>query len=263
MEVGALRIVSLLENTAARADVLAEHGLSLYIEACGKRILFDMGQSDLFARNAEVLGVDLSGVDVAILSHGHYDHGGGLVSFLELNKRAPVYLSEHAFGDYYNGTEKYIGLDKRLQGNPRLHPVADTLEIAKGLTLFSCNACPRPHGTDSGGLTKRVGDAFFADDFLHEQYLLVEQGNKRVLISGCSHKGILNIAEWFAPDVLIGGFHFSKMPLDGALSKKAQLLAAKPTQYFTCHCTGVPQFEFMRQFMPHLAYLACGEEIGI
>lgn len=71
-----MTITSLLENTAARAGIAAEHGLSLYIETATRRILFDMGQADLFARNAETLGIDLSRVDLAILSHGHYDHGG-------------------------------------------------------------------------------------------------------------------------------------------------------------------------------------------
>ena len=256
-----MRILSLLENTVGHPAVGAEHGLSLYIEAAGHKILFDMGQSALFAENAAALGVDLSAVELAVLSHGHYDHGGGLARFLALNDRAPVYVTAHAFGDYYNGVEKYIGLDKRLQGHARLCTVTDTCEIAAGLTLFTCNARTRPHGTHSGGLTKRVDGVFSEDDFLHEQYLLIEEAGRRVLISGCSHKGLLNIMEWFAPDVLIGGFHFSKMPLDETLSARAAALAAYNTRYYTCHCTGVEQFEWMRQQMPQLHYLACGEEI--
>ena len=101
-----MTITSLLENTAARAGIAAEHGLSLYIETATRRILFDMGQTDLFARNAEALGIDLSRVDLAILSHGHYDHGGGLAAFLEINQTAPVYLTEAAFLPHYNGTQK-------------------------------------------------------------------------------------------------------------------------------------------------------------
>ncbi|MBR5633360.1 MAG: MBL fold metallo-hydrolase, partial [Clostridia bacterium] len=80
-----MKIVCLAENTTSRDDVGAEHGLSLYVEAAGKKILFDMGQTDLFMKNAEKLGVDLSKVDVAVLSHGHYDHGGGLSAFLKVN----------------------------------------------------------------------------------------------------------------------------------------------------------------------------------
>ena len=88
-----MKITSLVENTTADPRLGKEHGLSLYIEAAGKTLLFDMGQSGLFAQNARTLGLDLAKVDLAVLSHGHYDHGGGLTHFLELNKTAPV-LSE-------------------------------------------------------------------------------------------------------------------------------------------------------------------------
>ena len=78
-----------MENTTTREDLACEHGLSLYIEANGKRILFDTGASAAFADNAEKLGIDLNQVDLCILSHGHYDHGGGIKRFLEVNDHAP------------------------------------------------------------------------------------------------------------------------------------------------------------------------------
>lgn len=258
-----MRITSLSENTAQRADVQTEHGLSLYIEAGSHRILFDMGQSELFLQNADTLDIDLSRVDVAVLSHGHYDHGGGLAAFLKINAHAPVFLHRNAFLPYYNGTEKYIGLDPALSAHPRLHFTQGCHAIAPGLTLYDCNDKKRPHSFGSAGLCKRVGEELLPDDFLHEQYLLITEGERRVLISGCSHKGILDIAAWFLPDVLVGGFHFSKLPLDGTLTAAAQALNAHPTTYYTCHCTGRAQYEFMKQEMPRLHYLACGESIEI
>ena len=110
----AMRIVTLIENTSCQASLCCEHGLSLYIETGKHRILFDAGQTGAFADNAEKLGIDLRTVDLAVLSHGHYDHGGGLKRFLEINHTAPVYLSRNAFGAYYNGTQKYIGLDSAI-----------------------------------------------------------------------------------------------------------------------------------------------------
>lgn len=258
-----MKIVSLLENTAANANVQPEHGLCLYIETGEHRILFDMGQTALFAENAKALGVDLAAVDLAVLSHGHYDHGGGLATFLEINQTAPVYVSEHAFLPHYNGTQKYIGLDTALMGHPRLVTVKDVCEIAEGLTLYSCNDRAREHDLGSFGLTERVGDAFVPDDFRHEQYLLIREGTRRVLISGCSHKGILDITEWFLPDVLIGGFHFSKMPLDHTLAEAARALDAHATVYYTCHCTGAEQYAFMKKEMKNLHYLACGETVEV
>lgn len=257
-----MRITCLTENTA-RPGFEAEHGLSLYIETRGKKILFDMGQTDLFTRNAGKMEIDLSQIDLAILSHGHYDHGGGLSKFLEINTHALVYVNEHAFGAYYNGTTKYIGLSTNLQGHPRLITTQDEYTIEKGLTLHTCNTYVKPYDLGSFGLTERVQDQFRPDAFLHEQYLLIEDGGKRVLISGCSHKGILNIVQWFRPDVLVGGFHFSKLPLDETLAEYARILNESATTFYTCHCTGLAQFAYMQQWMPRLRYLATGDTVEI
>ena len=256
-----MEITCLLENTSARPDILSQHGLSVLIKTNSHSILFDMGQTDLFAQNAQKLGVDLADVDLAILSHGHYDHGGGLSTFLSLNPKAPVYVSRHAFGDYYNGTEKYIGLDPSLRTHPRLRFTNDEQILAPGLTLYSCNRLPRPNSFGSFGLTQKTADGFCDDPFLHEQYLLIEENGKRILISGCSHKGILDIAEWFHPDVLVGGFHFSKMPLDQTLERAARQLNQKKTTYYTCHCTGEAQYGFMKQYIKDLHYLSGGQTI--
>ena len=78
-----MRIINLTENTLGRAGCLAEHGLCFYIETDNHRVLMDTGQTDLFRQNAEKLGVDLTAVDTVVLSHGHYDHGGGIPAFAE------------------------------------------------------------------------------------------------------------------------------------------------------------------------------------
>lgn len=258
-----MRITALIENTSHREDVRPRHGLSLYIETNGHRLLFDMGQDSLFAENAAALEIDLSQVDLAVLSHGHYDHGGGLREFLRINQKAPVYVSKYAFGDYYNGAEKYIGMDQELRNEPRLIHTDGETAIAEGLCLYSQNHLPRPNSPGSFGLTVRTEQGFLEDPFLHEQYLLIEENEKRVLISGCSHKGILDITEWFRPDVLIGGFHLSKLPLGEELEKIAKALNRFPTLYYTCHCTGEAQFAFMKERMEHLRYLSCGESIDL
>ena len=92
-----MKVVTLMENTVCREGFRCEHGLSLYLETGNHKILFDAGQSAAFAENAEKLGVDLSKVDFAVLSHGHYDHGGGLGKFLQIHPKAPVYVSRYAF----------------------------------------------------------------------------------------------------------------------------------------------------------------------
>ena len=258
-----MKITALLENTASDCCMLTEHGLSLYIEAQEKKILFDMGQTDLFYKNALTLGIDLAEVDIAILSHGHYDHGGGLEKFLEINKKAPVYVSSRAFEPHYNGKEKYIGLDASLKDSPRLVFTDDSAIIDTSLSIYSYNDRERQNFLGSFGLTKSVGNGFVPDDFIHEQYLLIEEKGKRILISGCSHKGIIDIVNWARPHILVGGFHLSKITDSTELDKIADTLSSHNTQYYTCHCTGEIQYEYLKKKINRLEYLSCGKTVII
>ena len=260
-EINQMKITSLLENTTKREDLKTEHGLSLYVETEDHTILFDMGQTDLLFENAKVLGIDLAKVDLAILSHGHYDHGGGLGKFLKINSQAPVYVHKDAFLPHYNGTDKYIGLDPTLKDHPRLFFTDGNLSMGGSLSLIS--RLSRSVTPPPSSLTERIGNEFVAEDFRHEQYLLIEEKGKRVLISGCSHRGILTITEEFVPDVLVGGFHFSKLPTDRQLSEAARRLSTYPTDFYTCHCTGQAQYHWMQRDMPRLRYLSCGQTIQL
>lgn len=257
-----MKITALVENISNNKNFLSEHGLSLYIETSNHKILFDTGQSSLFYENAQKLDIDLADVDICILSHGHYDHGGGLKTFLEINEKAKVYLNENAFGDYYNG-EKYIGIDKTLINNPRIIKTGDMYSIDEKLTLFTCNDKEKKYDLGSFGLSKLSDNKKLDDDFLHEHYLLIEEDDKSVVISGCSHKGILNIPYWFDSDVVVGGFHFSKLACDETLKQYAQILDNTGVTFYTCHCTGVEQYEFMKSYIKNLNYISTSDTITI
>lgn len=253
----------LMENTKNQCQLNCEHGLSIYIETMGHKILFDTGQTDAFIENAECMGVDLSDVDMAILSHGHYDHSGGWAHFLEINHQANIYVNEHAFGSFYSRAEKEIGIPKFLENHKQVVVTQNKMELAEGLELFTCNTKERKYPSDSDNLYMEVFGERKLDEFLHEQYLLITEGEQRVLISGCSHKGILNIIEWFQPDVLIGGFHFKGISMDEAGKEKLDLYAKQlkgsETKYFTCHCTGVEQYEYLKEKLnSQVEYLATG-----
>ncbi len=249
-----MKVVTLMENTACREDMCFEHGLSLYIETKTHKILFDAGQTGAFAENAQKLGVDLREVDFAVLSHGHYDHGGGLKAFLKCNETAPVYVSQYAFEPHY-GANGYIGLDLGLQNSDRIRYVAEDIPLDMGMTLCRIDVAPM----DTAGLTVEEKGERKPDDFRHEQYLLIGEKGKRILISGCSHKGILNIVEAFQPDVLIGGFHFMKITEEEKLKTAAEKLLTYDTVYYTGHCTGQKQYDFLKNIMgDKLYYISAG-----
>ena len=111
------------------------------------------------------------------------------------------------------------------------------------------------------------GDEFVPDDFRHEQYLTIYEKGRKVLLSGCSHKGILNLMEWLKPDVCIGGFHFMKLATCGndekVLQEAARELEALPAEYYTCHCTGAEQYAYLKERMTRLHYLAAGDVLEL
>ncbi len=259
-----MKITALIENTSLREDLAPEHGLSLHIETGTHSILFDAGQTGAFADNAEKLGIDLKKVDICILSHGHYDHGGGLQRFLEINDHAPVYLSRHAFEEYFS-CGRYIGLNPGLESSPRLIPVGDVLEITEGITLRSCNGLVRPFSFGVFGQSVRKNGVHTDDRYLHEQYLLLEEQGKKFCFSGCSHKGVLNILSWLQPDVFFGGFHFIRMDPQGReLHDALYQLSRFSTRYFTGHCTGQEQYALLKEKLgDRIDYLHTGTVIEL
>lgn len=283
-----MKITVLTENTISKnispalsEKLKAEHGLSLFIETKNHKILFDMGQTNLFLENAKNLSINLEKVDFAVLSHGHYDHGGlfseaeafGIAAFLKINKIAPIYINENAFSDNFNANKKYIGLDKNLLKNPdfmqRVIFVSDEKEIAPNIKLFSCNKNEKLISTNTDGLTQLKDGIFFPEDFSHEHYFLIEENSKKILISGCSHKGILNITEWFKPDILIGGFHLKSLDIENqgdieSLKNLGKKLASYNTTFYTCHCTGESQFDVLKSVMKEkLFYLGTGDSLDL
>ena len=257
-----MKLVVLEENTACCPGITAEHGLSLYLETETHRILFDMGQTNTFAENAAAVGVDLARVDFAVISHGHYDHTGGLTRFLELNSTAPVYLSPFAPEPHYNAKDAFIGMTLPEQSRDRLVFCPDGFSPAPGMILkntISCAVPIEPYGLQMEQEGRRV-----PEDFRHEQYLEIREGNRRILVSGCSHRGIQNISRYFFPDVLIGGFHLMKQEDSQALSRIADDLLRLPTVYYTGHCTGQTQYAVLKERMgSRLHRLSTGMTLNI
>ena len=273
-----MKIVTLMEDTTCAPEFVCEHGLSFYIEANSKKLLFDMGQTDLFLQNAKRLSVRLDEVDTAFVSHGHYDHGGGLAAFLEVNRRAPVYLHRQAFEPHFSQKPdgiKPIGLDTALADSDRLVQTDGVTEIDDTLTLFSDvsgqDCCPGGNRT----LFEQENGQYVPDRFTHEQSLIVREGDKVALFTGCAHRGVVNICARAKeiigrdPDFVIGGMHLfspstGKSEPDESIRAVASRLAQTESRYYTCHCTGQHAFEVLRETLgERISFLAAGSVIEI
>ncbi len=271
-----MKIVNLIEDTPGASACRFEHGLSFYIETASHKLLLDTGASGAFIENALQKGIDLSALDTVVLSHGHYDHTGGLLALLEINPNAAVYIHKNAVGAFYNCRHtppKYIGMDARIVELPQVVWVDGDLKIDDELSLFTGVTGRRlwPRGNEV--LRKRVGGAFVQDEFDHEQYLVLTEGDdRRVLLSGCAHNGILNILYAYreryggAPTHVISGFHTTKPEPtkedDALVAAIATELSDTDTVYYTGHCTGEHQLEIFKSILKaRLVTLHSGDEI--
>lgn len=272
-----MKITSIIENSSNKGLPI-EHGLSLYIEKDeGQKVLFDMGQGSLFARNAAALSLSVADIDVAVVSHGHYDHGGGLSAFLSENQKAMVYIHRKAFLPHYSLRAtglRYIGLDELLQANERLVFCEDLNRISKSMTVLA---------NVQGNFCNPIGNRLLFgpsktenDSFCHEQSLMIEEGNNLVLFAGCAHRGIVNIlrkAEEVAgkePTHVFAGMHLVKSGLDEASENAfignlaSELIKYNDTMFYTMHCTGEEQFKKLKSLMGgQIEYMACGDNVMI
>ncbi len=276
-----MRIVNLIENTEGRSECLYEHGLSFYIETEGHKTLLDLGQTDNSLRNAESLGVDLKAVDTVVLSHGHYDHSGGIIPFTRINDHAAIYMQSSAGGDYYADDGKmagddryrYIGIDRDILNLPQVRLLKGDYVIDDELELLTIKSRTHMLPFTNKRLLVRIDGSFVPDDFSHEHFLVVKDKGLTVLMSGCAHNGILSILDAYKekygslPDIVISGFHlmlkreFREDELREVRSI-AEELRTYQAKFFTCHCTGIPAFEEMKRIMgDQLGYVHSGEEI--
>lgn len=232
-----MKAVVLVENSVL-PGLEGEHGLSVYIEHGNRRILLDAGQSGRFARNAETLGVDLAGVDTAVLSHAHFDHADGLDVFFDRNLHAPLHARPAVGQAEYHG-ERYIGVKRPLLEGYAHRFVLDDGPVALGDGLW-----------------------LIPDGVIHEQSLVVETGAGLVVFNSCSHAGAGHITKDIRARfpgkkiaAYIGGFHL--MGAGGPSTLGAAPGIVKNLAHwlldelevgviYTGHCTGTPAFDLLK-----------------
>lgn len=244
----------LAENTShpSNPKLISNHGFSMLIQTDEEFILYDFGPGDgTLIENAQTLGVRLSGVTTAVLSHGHYDHAGDLAAFLKLNTISTVYHGRGAFFPRWSiskGPARDIGVPiiptedivNRLS-------VVDVLKEMKELIILP--AAPGHWPRPAGNANLLCGDegARLQDDFTDELSLILKVEKGIILITGCAHRGILNIVDQtktYCPKcpilAVIGGFHLTDSETEENIRLVANELAKKlpETRIIGGHCTG-------------------------
>lgn len=244
------RITVLVENTAGGVGLLAEHGLSFWIELGPNRILFDTGQGNVLNHNAEQLGIRLQMADAIVLSHGHYDHTGGLADALA--GRTRVYAHPAAFAPKFarsaDGTARDIGLpllnEEKVRDKAELVWVKEPTDVCAGLKLTG----PVPRTTDF----EDTGGAFFMDkrctepdEVIDDQAAFIETPDGAIVILGCAHAGVINtlrhvqtLTDHRPIHTVIGGMHLHNASDERMDKTVAELRRLEVQRLLPCHCTG-------------------------
>lgn len=254
--------ITILVDNYAGDGLSAEHGLSLWIETTDKNILFDTGQGGALAPNAEKLGVDLLATDALVLSHGHYDHAGGVSRLLRTAPALEVYCHPAAIVPRYGnraGKAKPLGMPcealrslDRLP-SPRMHWVQDGATLTADVELTGY--IPRHTSYED------TGGAFFLDPAMRrpdpiddDLALWINTPEGLVVCVGCCHAGLINTLNRAIVQsgnsrllAVIGGFHL--LNANGSRLEKtvAALEELSPECIVPCHCTGTRVIEFLER----------------
>jgi 7,8-dihydropterin-6-yl-methyl-4-(beta-D-ribofuranosyl)aminobenzene 5'-phosphate synthase len=248
-----LRITMLAENTAGGRDLLAEHGLAYWIEADGRKILFDTGQGLALEHNAKRLGVELESAQAAALSHGHYDHAGGLARALPHFRNADLYVHPAAFDPKFvraqDGTARPVSSSIRNLDEIRphlggVHLTEEPTAICDG--VWMTGQIPRRNPfEDTGGPFFCDQACSVPDPLLDDQALYINSIKGLIVLLGCAHSGLVNTLEYVAKladagaiHAVLGGMHLVHASYE-RIAKSEEALQRYDVQLIgPAHCTG-------------------------
>lgn len=246
------RLTVLMDDTVRKHSLLAEHGLSFWIESDSQNILFDTGQTGLILKNADLLNIKLAAADKIVLSHGHYDHTGGLEAVLRKTGKIKIFAHPEALTAKYardpDGTIRDIGLPARcgesLLSNADMVSTESPLEIGDG--LFVTGPIPRVTDyEDVGGPYFKDAECAMPDNLIDDQSLFFDAPAGIILILGCAHAGIINILRYVSELVprrpfhmIIGGTHLIAADKKRMNKTVDALREYDVKRLLPVHCTG-------------------------
>jgi len=259
-----LKITVLVENTAGKSGVLAEHGFAALIETGGQKILFDTGQGFVLKHNIEKLELSIADVETLVLSHGHYDHTGGLHIALPMMNRPTVYAHPAAiksrFSAHAQDESHPVGIPEAdlqtLKNSAEWVRVEKPMELPGGLRLTG----PIPRETsfeDTGGAFFLDAECTIPDELPDDQAVFIETEKGTVVILGCAHAGVINTLRYIQSltdrrpiHTVIGGMHLVNADENRISHTLDELRQMNIRHLYPCHCTGLPAITQMWNALP-------------
>lgn len=268
-----MEITTLIENVVYNEGLCAEHGLSFWIEAFNKKILFDVGQTDKFFCNSTQLGIDIREADYIVISHGHYDHTGGLEFFLKTNKKAEIIIKKEAFIDKYSsstGKTRYIGIRNKqilLENEYRIKYVNDIMKIGDINFIGKIDITNDFENDEKKLLIKNEEGNYIKDSFNDELVMIIDRNEGVDIITGCSHSGIINsintVKKVFPNKEVksvIGGFHL-RGGSENRIEKTIKYFKNEKINFIGInHCSGIDFYNRMKnEVNTDIEYLYTGK----
>lgn len=277
-----VKLTVLCDNAVGIVGGIGEHGYAIFIEAEGHPYLFDTGSGVGILSNAKLLEKDLRSVKKIFLSHGHYDHTGGLTDVLDLAHPVSVYAHPAIFDEKYSVSKKDDRTESKFIGIPQRRALleakgahfqldTDFREVGEG--IFLTGEIPRVTGYEEGEdrLKVKLNDAFIIDTFPDDQALVLSTKKGLVVLLGCSHAGTINTLRYIQSKfkdeplhAVIGGTHWGFMKEKDFASSIEVLKAMDISMIGVSHCTGIPvAHRLMSEFGDRAFYASVGTVIEI
>ena len=275
-----IRITTISENTAMTGGMLSEWGLSILIETKSLKILFDTGQSVSAAYNSDALGIDLSLTDKIVLSHGHFDHTGGLRDVLKkIGKKIQVLAHPDAWNLKYGlppemTTHRYIGIPYKREELESLGADfvlnKEPVWLADNIVLTGETPMTTEYEQIDQGLFVKQGDRFIPDPLLDDRSIILKTGNGLLVIAGCAHRGIINTLRYAREltgeeriHAVIGGIHLFRASIEQRERTIEAFKEMKVEKIGVSHCTGLAaSFRIAHEFKENFFFNNTGNKLN-
>lgn len=278
-----VRITVVVENSVAFPFVpgtvpgmLGEHGLAVLIESDGCNILYDTGRGKTLIDNLDLAGIRPGAIDKVVISHGHLDHTGALLPFIQRNGKTEVYCHPDVFSERYgkrgsklNNIGNPFSDEDLVKGGAKLILSDQPVALSPGIVLSGSVPVIHRWELDQNSFYKKKNEALILDDFVDDQSLFIRLPTGLVVVAGCSHAGIINILEWGLTLfgnvkllALIGGLHLSGASPERMDRTLAHLERLGVEKLLVGHCTGFEAAcRLWQEFGNRVALLNVGRQI--